>query len=80
MAATRAALGGPAVIRTLAPLPPNRYLQVRWDAVETDADTLQVTFFSEVIDDKLRAYKRTNANAVLLVSKSTRAVLSLAEQ
>ena len=65
---------------TFTPLPQGRLLQVRWEAVERDAETLQFTFYTEIIDEALRVYQRTNPNAVLLTAKNTREVLSLSEQ
>jgi hypothetical protein len=66
--------------RSLTPLDPGRYLQVRWNAIEIDSDTLEVTFFTEIIDEDSRSKDRAKPNAVMLVSKSTKAVLSLTQE
>ena len=65
---------------TFTPLPQGRFLQVRWEAVERDAETLQFTFYTEIIDESLRVYQRNKPNAVLLTAKNTREVLSLSQQ
>jgi hypothetical protein len=66
--------------KTLTPLEPGRYLQVRWNAIEIDSDTLEVTFFTEIIDEESRIKGKVKPNAVMLVSKSTSAVLSLTQE
>jgi hypothetical protein len=68
------------IAKSLVPLPDGHYLQVRWDARDLDSDTLEVTFFTEIIDGDLHVKERTQPNAIMLVSKSTRAVLSLTQQ
>ena len=68
--------------KSMEPLDPGTYLQVHWEAVEIDSDTLQVTFVSELMtESKLQIPQAvTYPKTLVLVSQTGHRVLSVSHE
>lgn len=71
---------GETVAASFAAIQPGTFVQVRWDSQAPDSDALEVTFYTEAIDESV-IVKRLLASPVhVLVSRSQLKVLSIAAE